>query len=65
MIKGGRVYGGVDPTTALTYGFDPISGEPTPGREMNEAEMFSAIAHALNLDVGGTGLPTVTALKRS
>ena len=63
MIRGGRVYGGVDPNTTLTYGFDPSSGDPIPGREMSEAEMFSAIAHALNLDVSGSGLPTVTALK--
>ena len=48
MIRGGRVYGGVDPNTTLTYGFDPSSGDPIPGREMSEAEMFSAIAHALN-----------------
>jgi hypothetical protein len=64
MINGGRVYGGVDPSTTLTYGFNPMSGEPEPGREMTEPEMFSAIAHALNLDVSGTGLPTVTALRR-
>ena len=64
MINGGRLYGGVDPSTTLTYGFNPMSGEPEPGREMTEPEMFSAIAHALNLDVSGTGLPTVTALRR-
>lgn len=63
LIRGGRVYGGVDPSTTLTYGYDPMTGDPTPGREMSEAEHFSALAHALNLDVGGVGLPTVTALR--
>ena len=63
MIRGGRVYGGVDPDTTLTYGFDPVTGNPEPGRVMSEAEMFSAIAHALNLDVSGIGLPSVTALR--
>ena len=41
-----------------------MSGEPEPGREMTEPEMFRAIAHALNLDVSSIGLPIVTALRR-
>ena len=63
LIRGGQVYGGVDASTTKTFGFDPVTGTPTPGREMSEAELFSAIAHGLNLDVGGVGLPTVTALR--
>jgi hypothetical protein len=63
MIRAGRIYGGIDSSSTLTYGFDPMTGIPIPGREMSEAEMFSAIAHGLNLDVAGTGLPTVTALR--
>ena len=53
MIKGNRVYGGVDPTTNLTFGFDPQTGEPRPGVEMTEPDLYGAIAHALDISFPG------------
>lgn len=53
LLKGNAVYGGVDPKTCLTYGFDPTSGKPTPGKQMNESDVYSIIAKALDLDVPG------------
>jgi hypothetical protein len=53
LVKGGRVYGGVDPNTALTYGFDRVSGEPRPGTVMTEADIFSAVAHAMGAPFPG------------
>jgi len=63
LIRGGRSYGEIDPSTTMGYGFDLQTGAPTPGREATEPEAFSAIAHALNLDLNGAGLPSVTALR--
>ncbi|MBX2811278.1 MAG: twin-arginine translocation signal domain-containing protein [Myxococcales bacterium] len=53
MIKGNRVYGGVDANTALTYGFDPTTGEPTPQTHMTEADIYSMICHACDIDFPG------------
>jgi uncharacterized protein (DUF1501 family) len=53
LVKGGRVYGGVDPSTALTYGFDRATGEPRPGTVMTESEIFSAVAHAVGAPFPG------------
>lgn len=53
LIHGNRVYGGVDPETCLTYGFDPVSGEPQPERNMREGDIYSAICHALGIDFPG------------
>ncbi len=52
-LKGNRVYGGVDPETALTYGFDPRTGEPAPGTEMTEGDIYSMICHANDIDFSG------------
>jgi hypothetical protein len=65
MIHGNRMYGGVDPNTTLTYGFDPISGDPTPGSTMSETQIYSALIDILKVDLQGHILPTVTALSRS
>ncbi|WP_163861608.1 hypothetical protein [Myxococcus eversor] len=46
-LKGNRVYGGVDPSTCLTYGFDRVSGAPAPGTVMGERDVYSAICGAL------------------
>lgn len=51
--NGNRVYGGVDPNTALTYGFDRATGEPTPGLHMNEGDIYSAICHAMDINFSG------------
>jgi hypothetical protein len=51
LLKGNAVYGGVDPRTGLTYGFDPVTGTPDKSRVFNESDVYSVIAGALNLDV--------------
>jgi hypothetical protein len=53
LIKGNRVYGGVDPKTCLTYGFNRSTGEPDRGVEFEEAALYGAIAHALDIDFPG------------
>lgn len=64
MANGGRVLGGVDPATLLTYGFDPQSGRPEPGRHMTEPETYAGIAHALGIDTTGSQLPDMRAMRR-
>ena len=53
LIKGNRVYGGVDPDTLLTYGFDRETGEPDKGSVMVEEDLFGAVAHALDAPFPG------------
>lgn len=65
LVPGDTLLGGVDPDTAKTYGFDPTSGAPEPGREMAEAEVFSGLLGALDIDTSGSGLPAVPAMRRS
>lgn len=64
LVNGNRVLGGVDPNTGLTYGFDPITGDPDPNRTMAEAEIFAGITEVLGLDTAGVGLPSVPAMVR-
>jgi hypothetical protein len=63
--NGGKVLGGVDPKTALTYGFDPTTGAPTPNRKTSEAEIFSGVLGALKVNTEGSGLPSVPAMHKS
>jgi hypothetical protein len=65
MLKGNSVLGGVDPNTTLTYGFDPMTGAPEPGRNMTEKELFSGIVQTLGVSTAGTGLPDIRAMRRS
>lgn len=65
LVNGNRVLGGVDPDTGLTYGFDPVDGTPTPGRNMEEAQIFSGLATALGIDTTGSGLPNVPIMSRT
>lgn len=53
LLKGNKVYGGVDPNTLLTYGFDRATGEPDPSVIMREGDVYSAIASALDIDFVG------------
>jgi hypothetical protein len=53
LLNGNRVYGGVDPQTALTHGFDPSTGDPTPNAVMREGDVYSAVCHALDIDFAG------------
>lgn len=62
LLAGGTLLGGVDPSTALTYGYDPLSGAPMPGTEMPERVMYSGILQALDVDRSGSGLPAVPAM---
>jgi len=64
LVNGGKVLGGVDVDTMLTYGFDPQSGRPEPGRHMTEPETYAGIAHALGIDTSGSQLPDMRAMRR-
>ncbi|MFY0575867.1 hypothetical protein ACN28S_17220 [Cystobacter fuscus] len=66
MVRGNTVLGGVDPKTTLTYGFDPRTGAPQPGKmDANEADIFSGILTAMGVDTSGSGLPDVSAFVRT
>lgn len=65
LVPGNTFLGGVDPDTALTYGFDPETGDPEPGRTTAEAEIYSGLLGALGVDTSGSGLPPVPAMRRS
>jgi hypothetical protein len=53
LLKGNAVYGRVDPKTALSYGFDPLTGRPDPQRTLFEGDVYSILAQALGLDFPG------------
>jgi hypothetical protein len=66
LVKGNTVLGGVDPATALTYGFDPKTGAPAPGKlTSNEPDIFSGVLTALGVDTTGSGLPDASAFKKA
>lgn len=64
LVNGGKVLGGVDADTGMTYGFDPRTGEPERGRNMAEAEVYAGLLQALRVDVSGSGLPDVPAMRK-
>lgn len=53
LLKGGRVFGDIDPETGLTFGFDPLTGEADPGREMTEGDVYSLIAEVMGVSFPG------------
>lgn len=61
LVRGNTVLGGVDKDTGLTYGFDPLTGDPDQGRTMTEEEIFAGLTQALGVDTGGE-LPNVPAM---
>ncbi|MFY0524135.1 hypothetical protein ACN28I_13505 [Archangium gephyra] len=66
MLKGNTVLGGMDPLTGLTYGFDPRTGAPEPGKmTTNEPDIFSGILTAMGVDTSGSGLPDASAFVRT
>jgi hypothetical protein len=65
LANGNQVLGGVDPNTALTYGFDPMTGAADPSRNMNEPEVFAGILQSLGIDTGGLNLPLMPSMSRS
>lgn len=64
LANGGKILGGVDPDTVLTYGFDPSTGAPDTGRTMNEPEIFAGILQALSIDTSPARLPDMRAMRR-
>jgi hypothetical protein len=53
LLTGNRVFGGIDPTTCETFGFDGSTGESDPGLECSEGHIYSAIAQALDIEFPG------------
>ena len=50
LLKGNTIFGGIDPQTGLTYGFNPVTGEPDQGINLNETHVYSAVCQALGVD---------------
>jgi len=53
LIKGGRVAGGVDPLTGLTYGANLSTGEILPSLQLFEQDIYSLILEALGVTFVG------------
>ena len=65
MANGGRVLGGIDRDSLLTYGFDPMTGEPTKlGMTMQDKHIYAGILQSLSVDTTGSGLPVVPAMSK-
>ena len=65
MANGGKILGGLDYTTGLTYGFDINSGTPEPGRLTSEKELYAGILGVMGVDTSGSGLPDIKAMRRN
>ena len=66
MVKGNTILGGIDPTTALTYGFDARTGTAIPGKmTSNEPDIYSGVLTAMGCDLTGSGLPDASAFKKA
>lgn len=67
LVNGNKVLGGVDPTTGMTYGFDPEDpmGVPNPNVTMEEAQIYAGLLHALGVDTSGSGLPDMRAMRKN
>lgn len=63
LLHGGRSYGGLDPMTSLTYGFDRSTGAPAPGTKMAESDVYSVICQALDVDFPDR--PSIPSMVRS
>jgi hypothetical protein len=65
MVKGNTILGGVDPNTALTYGFDARTGAAVPGKmTSNEPDIYSGVLTAMGADLTGSNLPDASAFKK-
>lgn len=64
LANGGRVLGGVDPDTLLTYGFDPETGDPVKKSEMAEKHIYAGILQALGVDTSDANLPDMRAMRK-
>jgi hypothetical protein len=65
MLKGGKVLGGVNPDTGMTYGFDLTTGAPIKERQTSEKEVFGGILNAMGVSTTGSGLPDVPAMRKA
>jgi hypothetical protein len=65
LANGGRLLGGIDADTGITYGFDPATGAPERGRQMTESEIYAGTAQALGVSLDGVTLPDMRAMRRS
>lgn len=65
MANGGQILGGIDRDSLLTYGFDPITGEPNPKVTMSDKHIYAGILQSLSVDTSGSGLPAVPAMSRT
>ncbi len=53
LLKGNRVFGGVDTKTGYTYGCDVATGEPEPGRQLSEGDVHHVMLQALGVPASG------------
>jgi hypothetical protein len=53
LVRGGRIYGDVDPATGLTFGFNRATGVAEPGTLLHEGDVYSVVAQALDIDFTG------------
>jgi len=65
LANGGRLLGGIDPDTGITYGFDPLTGAPDRGRQMTEPEIYAGMAQTLGVSLDGVTLPDMRAMRRN
>lgn len=64
LVNGNTILGGVDPDTGYTYGFDPSTGAPRPGTNMEEGQIFSGILQGLGVDTSPARLPDMPAMRK-
>ncbi|MEM9454069.1 MAG: hypothetical protein AAGF11_07810 [Myxococcota bacterium] len=53
LLDGNRVWGGIDPDTLLTYGFDLRTGDPDPGILLREGHIYSLVCQAMGVSFDG------------
>ncbi|MDQ3234331.1 MAG: hypothetical protein M3Q07_21190, partial [Pseudobdellovibrionaceae bacterium] len=53
LLKGNKVYGGVNPNTGYTYGCDLSTGEPQSGRQLSEGDVHHVMLQALVIPANG------------
>jgi hypothetical protein len=65
MANGNKVMGGIDAKTALTYGFDPATGRPDPGRKTEEKDLYAGLLQVMNINTSAIhGAPDMRAMRR-
>jgi hypothetical protein len=50
MLKGNRMFGGLDTATLRFHGFDRKTGEADPGVMLREGDHYSLVAHAFDVE---------------